>query len=388
MTTLGVDESPRPISEERQPKGKTTRRSSGIVLAIVLVLIFVLVTAVYAFQRRAIIDTSIATNRLRSAEAEALARGGLRIAEAIVFFTRLKAELKSSGATPTGLGVLNRDTKAAVASDDLWATLGNYPLELEGDRMLRITIEDEGARLNLNALVPPAEDLSAGNALEAEEYLVRVLEYIIDGIDATNQTSNYDARAIAGHLLDYMDEDEDSINGGSEDAYYRSQDPPYRARNGPFLSFDEIGLVEGIDPTLLNAMRDYLTVHPIGGSQGINLNRAKPWVLSIVYSGTSGNRRLLSERAVREIWELRDKSKILCDESSADPLRCVPSSEMEGLREGSIYPETTLPAQPSVFRVVAEARVGRLTRRMEAIYDTRPKAAPQLLSWRRLRGPE
>jgi len=36
---------------------------------------------------------------------------------------------------------------------------------------------------------------------------------------------------------------------------------------------------------------------------------------------------------------------------------------------------------------VAEARVGNLTRRMEAIYDTRPTAGPQLLSWRRLRGP-
>ena len=44
-------------------------------LAIVLVLIFVLITAVYAFQRRAIVDTSIVANRMRGAEADALARG-------------------------------------------------------------------------------------------------------------------------------------------------------------------------------------------------------------------------------------------------------------------------------------------------------------------------
>ena len=79
-----------------------------------------------------------------------------------------------------------------------------------------------------------------------------------------------------------MDEDDTARNGRSENNYYRNQDPPYDARNGPFLSFDEIGLVEGVDSQLLKSMRDYMTVHPIGGSQGINLNRAKPWVLSIV----------------------------------------------------------------------------------------------------------
>ena len=366
------------------------RRSTGIVLAIVLVLIFVLVTAVYAFQRRAIIDTTIATNRLRSAEAEALARGGLRIGEAVVFLASRKKEFASVGPAPTGPGDPTSDQAGLLITDELWARIGAFPIELEDGRTLRITIEDEGARLNLNALVPQTGDGSADSSEEAEEYLVLVLEYIIDGIDAPTQDKNYDARAIAANLLDYMDEDEEPQNGRSEDAYYRNQDPPYRARNGPFLSFGEIGLVEGIDPQLLNAMRDYLTVHPIGGSQGINLNRAEPWVLSIVYSGTSGDRKLVREQTVRDIWALREKSKILCNESSSDPLRCVSPSDLGNgeLGEGSIYPETTLPAKPSVFRVVAEAQVGRLTRRIEAIYDTRPKAGPQLLSWRRLRGPE
>ncbi len=366
-----------------------TRRSQGIVLAIVLVLIFVMITAVYAFQRRAIIDTSIAANRLRSAEAEALARGGLRIGEAVVFLARLKEEAEAAGATPGGLGNPTSSGGESIAGDELWAHIGAMPLELEGDRTLRITIEDEGARLNLNALVSQNGEQSASSDEEAEEYLVLVLDYIIDGIDAPAQDKNYDTRAISENLLDYMDEDEDARNGRNEDDYYGNQDPPYRARNGPFLSFEEIGLVEGVDPQLLNAMRDYLTVHPIGGSQGINLNRAAPWVLSIVYSGTSGDRRLVREQTVRDIWALRGKSKIICNQSSSDPLRCVSPGEVGNgeLGEGSIYPDTVLPAMPSVFRVVAEARVGNLTRRMEAIYDTRPTAGPQLLSWRRLRGP-
>ena len=363
------------------------RRSRGIVLAIVLVMIFALITAVYTFQRRAIIDTSIAGNRLRTTEAEALARGGLRIAEAIVYLTRLKAEAGQESGGAAALASLLGD--GAGAMDDFWAMLGDFPLELDGGRTLRIEIHDEGARLNLNALVEPTADEGEVAAdEEAEQYLVQVLEYIIDGIDAPPEQKLYDARAIARNLLDYMDADDVSRDGRAEDGYYRAQDPPYRARNGPFLTFDEIGLVEGVDPRLLRAMRDYITIHPIGAREGIHLNRAEPWVLSVVFSGVSGDRELLRPNTVRDLWRLRQEDKLVCDDPSVDPERCVPPSEIGSgeLAEGSIYPETSLPAEPSVFRVVAEATVGSLTRRLEAVYDTRPLEGPQLLSWRRLRG--
>jgi type II secretory pathway component PulK len=359
------------------------RRSTGIVLAIVLVLIFVLVTAVYGFQRRAIIDTSIAKNRLRSAEADALARGGLRIAEAVLFLARLKHGAESAGsgqASPGGLPL----------PDELWASMGTYPLELADGQSLRISIEDEGARLNLNALVNPKDSPDEESDEEAEEYLRRVLDYIIDGQADSANDKKYDTRALARNLLDYIDADDIARNGRNEDSYYASQDPPYRASNRPFLSFEEIGLVEGIDPPLLKAMRDYVTVHPIGGRQGINLNRAEPWVLAIVYAGTSGDRELVREGTVRDIWALRQKDKIICSEAAADPVRCVALNEVGNgdLADGSIYPESLLPAQPIVFRAVAEARVGNITRRLEAVYDTRPLERPQLLSWRRLRGPK
>ncbi len=375
MRSLGAD--------QRTRRAAVRKRSTGIVLAIVLVLIFVMITAVYAFQRRAIIDTSIANNRLQSAEAEALARGGLRIGEAIVFLTRLKAEAEANGGSTS-------DASDSLDSDAPWASLGDFPLEFEGGRMLRVTIEDEGARLNLNALVSQGDEGSASDQEDAEDYLFDVITYIIKGIDVPTQDKRYDVRAISQNLLDYMDEDEEARAGGSEDDDYQDQDPPYHARNGPFLSFGEIGLVEGVDAQLLNAMRDYLTVYPIGGDQGINLNRAQPWVLSIVYSGLSDNRALVDEQIVRDIWALREKSKIICTETASDPLRCVTPDEVGTgeLGEGTIYPAATLPATPSVFRVVAEARVGSQTRRIEAIYDTRPPEGPQLLSWRRLRGPD
>jgi type II secretory pathway component PulK len=376
---------------------RRTPRDRGIVLAIVLVLIFVLITAVYSFQRRAIVDATIANNRLAAAEADALARGGLRIGEAVVFILQLKEAADATGGSGTGDASPQPKLPGGLLPvDELWTRMGDVPLEFENGNTLRVSIEDVGARLNVNALVQqtvPAEgsdtestpSVSAND--EAVEYLSLVLRHIIDDIPGPAENRNYDERAIAENIIDYMDADSVAQNGRNEDAYYLSQDPPYTARNGPFLSFDEIGLVEGVDPPLLDAMRNYLTVFPIGGHEGINLNRAPPWVLSLVYTGTSGDRRLLSESVVRAIWKARSDSKIVCADVTTDSKRCVSLNDV-GIVEGSFYPETAVPAKPQVFRMVAEATVGGVTRRLEAIYDLRPPSGPQLLSWRRLRGPQ
>jgi type II secretory pathway component PulK len=376
--------------DEVRPDPSRQRRSRGIALLIVLVIVMLLITSIYLFQRRAVLNASITHNRLAAAEADSLARGGLRLAEAVLFLTRLEDE---QGFAPEGESEGDTEDLLAPLSDgssEVWQRLGEVPIELEGGQRLQLEVEDAGARLNLNALVPQSasedEDLSSqSDEDEAVEYLVAVLRYIIDGIEARPEDKSYDERAIARNLIDYMDADDTAIDGRSEDAYYARQDPPYHAANGPFLSFEEIGLVEGVDPVLLEAMRPYLTVHPIGGREGINLNTAPPWVLSLVYAGPSGDRELAGEQVVRDLWALRKEDKIVCDDSAADPERCTSLNEV-GLGEGSIYPGTPLPAQARVFRVVASAQVGAITRRIEAIIDTRSLEGPQMLSWRRLRG--
>ena len=390
------------------------KNQRGIVLAIVLVMIFALVTAVYTFQRRAIIDTTIASNRLDAAEADAIARGGLRVAEVLVTVVRAKHleaagggggggnPISGDGAVPSALG--GGDPRQI---DALWQGIGGLPVELDSDRSLQIEIEDEGAKLNLNALVPPpgapadgtegdtepdatAEDGEGSEASEeAVEYLTAVLEYVIDGMEREAGGPSYDPTAIAENILDFMDGDTTAVGGRSENEYYRRQDPPYQAWNNPLLSVDQLGLVEDVDPELLAELRHYVTVHPIGGTTGINLNRAEPWVLKLVYNGTSGNMRLIDDGLARDIYKLRNEGKLICSEGGVDPT-CVSLSEVGNgeLANGALYPPAALPATPVVFRIVASATVGDIIRRVEAIYDTRPKSGPQLLSWRRLRGPE
>ena len=424
----------RPLRSAHLTNARRTRRSErGIVLAIVLVMIFALVTAVYAFQHRAIIDNTIAANRLESAEADALAKGGLRLAEVIVMIVRakyLQGDAGGSGlggqdlpgkskATPT-LSLGDVEGGESAAADALWQGIGGVPIDIDDERRLRIEIEDEGAKLNLNALVPAmpgAEDsgggVGRGNGSDSEgrddddepsfsdrddgegssaseeavEYLTAVIEYVIDGMEGDAQDKRYDPAAIAENILDFMDGDQTSVGGRGENEYYRRQDPPYEAWNRPLLSVDQLGLVENVDARLLSELRHYVTVHPIAGTSGININRAAPWVLKLVYAGTSGNMRLIDDRLAEDLYKLRDKGKLVCDDAGGDP-RCVPRNEVGNgdLGNGSIYPVAALPAKPEVFRVTVTATVGTIDRRFEAIYDTRPNPGPQLLSWRRLRG--
>ncbi len=368
-----------------------SRRRRGIALAIVLVLVILMITSVYTFSRRAILNAGVTQNRLAGAEAEALARGGLRIAEAMVYLVRLQEQAESAAGGSEGADAASLLQAALGGGQDLWAQLGDLPIELEQGQQLRVEIEETRSRLNLNALVAQdpedqteGETSSVAEEEEALEYLVEVLRHIVEGIDAPAEDKAYDVRRIAESLIDYMDADDISLSGGSEDDYYRSQEPPYRPRNGPLLSFDEIGLVEGVDPQLLEELRHYVTVHPIGGRSGIDMNRAPAWVLPLVYSGPSGDRELLSERTVRRILAAKEKGQRICTDGGGSP-ECVSPIEV-GLDEGSVYPETALPAPVEVFRVVSEARVDGLVRRLEAVYDTRPSSGPQLLSWRRLRG--
>ena len=63
-------------------------------------------------------------------------------------------------------------------------------------------------------------------------------------------------------------------DGEREDDYYQLQRPAYRAANRPLFSLDELGLIEGFDRVLVDAIRPYATVHPYAGGGGINPNTA------------------------------------------------------------------------------------------------------------------
>ena len=277
-----------------------------------------------------------------------------------------------------------KDKDPGATFSDLWAQIEHSPLETAWGGQLKITIEDSGSRLNLNALIPVGKSTEESQPSdEAEEFLVEFFEKVINESQGKLSDGTYDPREMARNLLDYMDPDDVGISGKNENDYYADQYPPYAPANGPLLSVEEIALIEGFDARIAKRIKPYATVYPLLGETGINANTAPAYVLALLQHGSSGDMRLADEDIVRSILKNRQQDRIVCDATESDSERCISLSEV-GLGEGSIFPPVELPQEANVFHVISEATVENVIRRVEAVIDISDRESPQLLSWRLL----
>jgi len=120
---------------------------------------------------------------------------------------------------------------------------------------LRFGLQNESARLNLNAL-PVLENSSAG-------MMASVLTATDDAEESDEEAPSDNiavsllltlpgmSEDIADAILDWLDEDEEPRPFGAEVEYYSTLPTPYVPKNGPVLSVEELLLVRGVTPTLL-----------------------------------------------------------------------------------------------------------------------------------------
>lgn len=337
-------------------RGGTRRRQRGG-MALIAVMFFMLLamTGVATFLRRATVDGMVARNRDSAARCEALARGGVHLATGLLLQDKLdEAE--------SGMAVETREER--------WAQVGAVPIITADGGELWLHIEDAGSRINLNALI---EDGEIRHGELSEAFLTALLERVIQEIPGADEERSYAAEELARNLLDYLDEDDVRIFGSSEDDYYLAQDPPYRAANRPLLSVDELALVEGFRPPLVEALRPYVTVHPIHDAGGINPNTAPPWVLALLYHGTS-HMRFAREETVRDVLELRENGAILCSNETGEDCTSIGQAV-----EGEIFPPPSFVSD--VFRVESIARYGDVERTVVAWIDRSEPAEPVWLAW-------
>lgn len=331
------------------------RREAGVVLVLVLVFVLLLVSSIATFLRRAVLDATIVENRDATARAEGLARGGVRLATALLLEDRLREA--------SGLRVETRR--------DVWARVGSQqPLVFGDDAELRLRIQDAAARLDLNALF----ELGEVRDPATEVLLVALLERAVRDAGLADDPA-HDPGDLARNLIDYVDADTVGLRGGFEDDYYQQQDPPYRAANRPLLTLEELALVQGFDAALVEALRPYVTVFPYVDAGGINPNTAPPWVLGILFHGTAGDYRFASADQAESLLRLREQG-LLCHETADHP-DCTALGEA---LPGEVYPPPSYVSE--VFEVSAEARVGEIRRTVEAVIDRSSPSEPLVLSWR------
>jgi general secretion pathway protein K len=331
-----------------------------VVLVVVLVFALLLASTISTFLRRASIDHLVARNREETSRAESLARGGIRLATALLLEDKLKE--KQQVAFP------------GESLDDDWALVGLAPIELDDGSMLRLRIEDVGSKLNLNSVLH-FEDGGQPNE-RAEPLLNALLAKVIEEMPIPPGQKRWEQEVLVRNLIDYVDEDEVGADGESENAAFEHGDWPFRPTNKPLLSVDELRKVAGFDSRLVDALRPYVTVYPYVNGGGVNPNTAPPHVLALLFYSDGVDLTLAKEDTVREILKVRQDGGQVCgDKQSFES--CTPIREIV---ENAIYPEPTFATD--VFVVTAEAQVRSVRRSIEAVLDRSNGAKPLLLSWR------
>ncbi len=328
----------------------------GVILVVVLVFALLLVTSITTFQRRAMLDSMVARHRDAAAEAEAAARGGVRLAITLLLEDRLQ-EITSG---------LDSDSLT-----DVWARASGIDLPTADGVVLRLQVEDAGARLNLNALVDGGKPRKY-----SELFLTQLLQRVIDDMPG-EKSQAYDTAQLAQNFLDYVDEDEVAAKGGLEDEAYQRRDPPAKVPNRPLLSVDELRLVEGFDGPLVEALRPYVTVYPYARADGINPNTAPPHVLGLVFHGVGEDFRFASEDEVKAVLKAREQDELVCADDASNPACEV---KLQEVLPGEVFPPPTFTSK--VFTIRAEATVGEVRRTIEAVVDRSTPLQPSILSWR------
>lgn len=215
-----------------------TRRAQpreGYVIFAVLVVVVVLSLTAYRFADAMIGEYRAGVRAVEDAQVKAAAVSGLHYAAAVLadretFYGDLggnpfdnadifeEFEVPEAG-TAGGTGRTPKFSIRAVVPD----STGTYEQ--------RFGVVDEGGKLNINSLI--ALD-STGEQLYAA--LMKL----------PNMTED-----VANAIVDWVDTDDVERASGAESSYYQSLPNPYRTKNGPLNSLDELLFVKGVTPELL-----------------------------------------------------------------------------------------------------------------------------------------
>lgn len=160
-------------------------------------------------------------------------------------------------------GIALAVAKLLTPSAAAWRTDGAVQQWQIGNAEVRVAIYDEAGRIDLNyASAQLLDNLLEATGVEADERML-----LVDAI------------------MDWRDGDNFRRLNGAEDDDYSAAGLPYGAKDSRFDAVDELGLVMGLRPEILQAIRPALTVY--SRQAGVNPAVASALVLQALSSGNS-----------------------------------------------------------------------------------------------------
>lgn len=258
---------------------------------------------------------------------------------------RAQADVVRAGAEEWAITILAKDAKDNPQSDDLtedWAK-ELPPLAVEGGQV-RGRIFDAQAKFNLNNLVrgtnPSPENIGFF------KHLLQQLSLDPNLTDA---------------VIDWIDADSDTRPAGAEDLDYLQMKIPYRAANQPLQSVEELRLIRGFTPEIVDKLRPLITALPQPTT--INVNTASKPVLAALFSGLPTN--IIDQFIAQRPYT--DSTKI--------------ATKLMELGKGLEITQEGYSNQSSYFEVIIETRFGRYQRTTQALIQRSGGPAGFRIQW-------
>jgi uncharacterized membrane protein YgcG len=216
------------VKQQAKPKlSEKVRR--GSVLLIVLVIVALLTLAAYNYTQMMMTENEATTMYGSDIQAREAADSGVEYV-ATILDNRTDPALENLQHNPSlfmGKTVVpspraRGTARFSVIAPVEQATHGNA---------IRYGLMDESAKLNLNLLL----------TMKLDDDEIHTLLLNIPGMTIE----------VADCILDWIDTDDTKRPYGAESEIYEAMSPPYRAKNGPLESLDELLMVQGVTPALL-----------------------------------------------------------------------------------------------------------------------------------------
>jgi general secretion pathway protein K len=188
---------------------------------------------------------------------------------------------------------------------------------------------------------------------------------------------------LIANLADWTDADNTRLyRGGMEDSLYENLDDPYKPKNAPFDSGEEIRLVDGWhDDRVWNRYGRHLTIY---GEGKINVNTAERRVIKALISAYLDPYpgEPVVDDLTKFVMDYRNMPAYLGGGLFKDPQQFISFIENQYGFTFKRTIKTALSTQSNVFRVTSKGTVRDSNVQVEAVFDFSKKPIGKVLYWR------
>jgi general secretion pathway protein K len=218
------------------------------------------------------------------------------------------------------------------------------------------TIEGESGKIDINDLASPSKVIADAT----KEQILEIFNSRVESDDNfAERFRGFDFGKIVNNIIDWIDVDKSSLNGGDESAGYRDLNPDLYPPNTPFKTLEELHMVDGMTDELFEMLAPRITVY---GTKGVNVNYAPKDVLM------SLSPQITSERADEVLKHIKDPQQGPFKDT-AEFVGFLQGLGMSGnpFQDGEVVKIPLLFDSEMNFRIRSTGRSGRVQREITAI---------------------